>query len=86
MIAEGELTIGYLIYAAVCGLTAVFMARRKNRGAGLWFILDNIGGVSRSLPTCDKSGQYQLRPRRSGVPGNVLGTLMITVCSSGSKM
>ena len=45
MIAEGELTIGYLIYAAVCGLTAVFMARRKNRGAGLWFILGGLLGI-----------------------------------------
>ena len=45
MIAEGELTIGYLIYAAVCGLTAVFMARSKNRGAGLWFILGALLGI-----------------------------------------
>ena len=45
MIAENELTIGYLSYAAVCGLIAVFMARRKNRGPGLWFLLGGLLGV-----------------------------------------
>ena len=45
MIVENELTLGYIVYAIVCGLIAVFMAKRKNRSPGLWFILGGLLGI-----------------------------------------